>query len=201
METEAGHLFERRIAAELSMLSKGESKLYSRIQELWKGGGALAPDPLIFGQPFEYKSVICSVVWRARQVCCVAELSRDNGKRKVDVVFPLFLRVNGSNKSLKSMCKLKKEYKSTDLWSLCWNFFQEMKDLVEEEEDVVACLMALESFLSTEPQPSPQKKPKTSAHDACKSCLAMMKSNPRFILFDNVKQNSMLPLGLHFERG
>ena len=206
VETERGHLFERIVAAELSMLSNGDSTLYSQFQRLWKGDGMLIPDPLVFGQPFEYKSVISPDQWKDHQVYCVAELAKDNGKRKVDVGFPMLLSINGKNKPVKFVCELKKGYTTSELWTHCCTFFEEMKGQVKEDGAVIACFMASDPFLDTKPRKSPKKKQKKAsggnnkrkdsigAKESRKKALEFVESSPYFIIFDNVKENSMFPL-------
>ena len=205
VDTEKGHLFERVVAAELSMLSEGKSPMYSQFQRLWRGDGELVPDPLVFGRAFEYKSTILQDLWKEHQVYCVSELPKDNGNRKVDVGFPILRHSSQTNKPMQVLCELKKGYTTSDLWKLCWKFFTEMEETVDARENVIACFMTSDPFLDSEPRQSPTKKKKsnkesktqredTSTHDSRKNALKLVKSNPRYMIFENAKQNSLFPL-------
>lgn len=195
VETESGHLFERLMACELSMLSKGKSRLYSRLDELWEGEGKLMADPLVFGQPFHYESRIRDLKWEPHHVYCVKEKASDTGQRVVDVGFPMLLNTGPKIKRMKFMCELKKGYNMPKLWGLCWKYFQDMLSYAANNDDVIVCFIASEQFMNEIPQRAKVKEGNISAYDARTKCMELIMQEPRFIIFDNAKMFSMFPLG------
>lgn len=210
VDTEKGHLFERIVAAELSMLSNGKSPMYAQFKRLWIGDGELIPDPLVFGRAFAYKSTISQDEWKDHQVYCVAELPQAAGRRKVDVGFPILNVIDGKSNPMRVFCELKKGYTAGKLWNSCWKFFTDMETTVTKSNDVIVCFMTTESFLDVTPRTSPTKKSKRAqetveesegpgAKESQRLALGRVKSNPRYIILEKAKENTLFPLGAMLE--
>ncbi len=194
VETERGHVFERLVACELSMIgTDARCPFYEWIAKAWKGQGRLVPDPLVFGQPFVYESCIRDMEWLPHQVYCVKEKATDVGKRVVDVGFPVWWIDGRIKKTLRLMCELKKGYATADLWRLCRKYFEDMKECAAMNEDVIVCFVASVSFLQTFPEKRPVQTG-VSAHDSRRNCMELIEKNHQFIIVDDVVSHSQFRL-------
>jgi hypothetical protein len=210
VETENGHVFERLLACELSMMGpSGTCPLYNWVAKAWKGEGRLVPDPLVFGQPFVYEGRIREIVWSPHQVYCVRDAALDVGRRVVDLGFPIWLVDTNTNarQLRRVMCEVKKGYTTSELWRLCWSYFDTMKAYAAAHADVIVCFVASEQFSQTDPRQSKVKKAKdssaakkqrASAHDSREQCLRLMEENTQYCIVEAVVNHSRFPLGAIF---
>ncbi len=196
------HTSGRLLACELSMVgSNGSCPLYDWLASAWKGKGKLAPDPLVFGQPFVYEAFIRDVEWSPHRVYCVSDKAVDKGKRVVDLGFPVWLLVkrNCVKERKRVMCQLKKGYAEAELWRFCWTYFAKMQDFVANNADVLVCFVASTAFRGSGQPVQRTVQEGVSAHDSWQHCCDLMKNDSRFLILDNMVSHSQFPLTRVFE--
>lgn len=113
-----GHVFERALACELTLVGTRFYELVAR-----KAGRSLTCDPLVFAQPFTYEARIDAADWDnpllLHRVLCVKEDPLHVGQRKVDVGFPVYIQ----GARWKVLCELKSVQDQNTLWRMCYAFF------------------------------------------------------------------------------
>lgn len=193
-----GHVLERAIACELTML-QAEHRIYNAFVKAVEKIGPYQPDVLCFAQPFVYLSTIAQTTWKAHTVYCCWGEEKTIGLRFVDLGFPLLCRnseLNNIPSILQVMCQIKSGYvnKCSSLWKMCLEFFEKMKEFVEKDKSVIACFLTETKFLHFEPRDKvTKKKGELNAFSSRAGVLQMMKNN-QFIVVEDICSLSVFPL-------